>query len=88
MFYRELEATINGLPAPPGPLALGHATHLSQEVTHERQALYVELINSHKWIDKVSAISKTFGDSEIKGEFIMFWLYSIYSTGTRIRPLG
>lgn len=39
--------------APPTPFYLGNSTYLAQETTQDRQALYPQLVNSYKWIDKV-----------------------------------
>lgn len=52
-FQRDLESTVNSLTTPPAPLTLGNTSFLSQELSQERQALYSQLVNSHKWIDKV-----------------------------------
>lgn len=49
--FRELESIANGLT--PAPFNLGNTSYLSQETTQERQALYSQLVNSYKWIDKV-----------------------------------
>lgn len=50
---RDLETTVNSLTTPPAPLALGNTSHLAQELSQDRQALYSQLVNSYKWIDKV-----------------------------------
>lgn len=50
---RDLESSINGLTPPPAPFSLGNTSYLSQETTQDRQALYSQLVNSYKWIDKV-----------------------------------
>lgn len=51
--FRDLESIINGLTPPQAPFTLGNTSFLSQETTQERQALYSQLVNSYKWIDKV-----------------------------------
>lgn len=51
---RDVESTIGGLQAPQGMLSLGNTSFLSQETTLERQNLYPLLVNSYKWIEKVS----------------------------------
>lgn len=50
---REVENLINALQVPPAPYYLGNTTYLAQETTQDRQALYSQLVNSYKWIDKV-----------------------------------
>ncbi|KAH8359692.1 hypothetical protein KR093_008393 [Drosophila rubida] len=50
---REVEQLINGLQVPPTAYHLGNTTFLAQETTLDRQALYPQLVNSYKWIDKV-----------------------------------
>ncbi|KAL9893000.1 mediator complex subunit 27 isoform 1-T3 [Glossina fuscipes fuscipes] len=50
---KELEGIINSLQVPPAPYYLGNTTYLAQETTQDRQALYSQLVNSYKWIDKV-----------------------------------
>ncbi|XP_017471649.1 PREDICTED: mediator of RNA polymerase II transcription subunit 27 [Rhagoletis zephyria] len=50
---REVESLINGLQAPQTPYCLGQTTYLAQETAPDRQALYSQLVNSYKWIDKV-----------------------------------
>ncbi|XP_055303854.1 mediator of RNA polymerase II transcription subunit 27 [Sitodiplosis mosellana] len=50
---RDLESTINSLSTPPAPLTLGNTSFLTQELSQDRQALYSQLVNSYKWIDKV-----------------------------------
>ncbi|XP_055852878.1 mediator of RNA polymerase II transcription subunit 27 [Episyrphus balteatus] len=50
---REVETLINSLPTPAAPYYLGNTTYLAQETTQDRQALYPQLVNSYKWIDKV-----------------------------------
>lgn len=52
--FRDLESVSNGLTPPSAPFHLGNTTYLSQETTLERQALYSQLVNSYKWIDKVT----------------------------------
>lgn len=52
-YSRDLESSINGLTPPPAPFSLGNTSYLSQETTQDRQALYSQLVNSYKWIDKV-----------------------------------
>lgn len=52
-FSRDLESSINGLTPPPAPFSLGNTSYLTQETTQDRQALYSQLVNSYKWIDKV-----------------------------------
>lgn len=54
---REVESAVGNLTTPPGPFNLGNSTHLSQEITHERQALYGQLVNSYKWTDKIREYS-------------------------------
>ncbi|XP_077295794.1 mediator complex subunit 27 [Arctopsyche grandis] len=54
---REVEACSNALQPPPGPFSLGNAALLSQEISVERQALYVQLVNSYRWTDKVHEYS-------------------------------
>lgn len=51
--YSDLESIINGLTPPQAPFTLGNTSFLLQETTQERQALYSQLVNSYKWIDKV-----------------------------------
>lgn len=43
---------------PNGPFNLGNTAYLSQETTLERQAMYSQLVNSYKWIDKVHDYSQ------------------------------
>lgn len=50
---RDVEQSIGGLTAPPGPFNLGNTTFLTQEITQDRQALYTQLVNSYKWTDKI-----------------------------------
>lgn len=52
-YLRDLESTINSLSTPPAPLTLGNTAFLTQELSQDRQALYSQLVNSYKWIDKV-----------------------------------
>ncbi|CAD7093483.1 unnamed protein product [Hermetia illucens] len=54
---REVESVINGLTPPPAPFNLGHTAALAQETTDERQALYSQLVNSYKWVDKIHEYS-------------------------------
>ncbi|XP_063244996.1 mediator of RNA polymerase II transcription subunit 27 [Bacillus rossius redtenbacheri] len=54
---REVEQAVGSLTPPPGPFNLGNTTYLSQESTQERQALYSQLVHSHKWMDKVHEYS-------------------------------
>lgn len=58
IFDRDLESTINSLSTPPAPLNLGNTSYLAQELSQDRQALYSQLVNSYKWIDKVRLICK------------------------------
>lgn len=44
---------MNGLTPPQAPFSLGNTSYLSQETTQDRQALYSQLVNSYKWIDKM-----------------------------------
>ncbi|XP_059611407.1 mediator of RNA polymerase II transcription subunit 27 [Phlebotomus argentipes] len=53
MNLRDVEAAINVLTPPAGPFNLGNSSFLSQETTQDRQALYSQLVNSYKWIDKI-----------------------------------
>lgn len=53
---RDLESIANGLT--PAPFNLGNTSFLSQETTQERQALYSQLVNSYKWIDKIHEYSQ------------------------------
>lgn len=53
IYFREVESLINGLQVPMSPYYLGNTTYLAQEITQERQAMYSQLVNSYKWIDKV-----------------------------------
>lgn len=39
------------------PFKLGHTAHLALETTQEKQALYPQLVNSYKWIDKIHEYS-------------------------------
>lgn len=53
--YRDVEQAVGSLSQPPGPFSLGNTSYLSQECTHDRLALYSQLVMSYKWTDKVSA---------------------------------
>lgn len=53
-----MESLINGLQVPMSPYYLGNTTYLSQEITQERQAMYSQLVNSYKWIDKVNHMAE------------------------------
>lgn len=55
-YYRNVESAVAKLTPPPGPFDLGNTAYLSQETTPERQALYPQLVNSYRWMDKVSYI--------------------------------
>lgn len=39
---------------PVGPFNLGNTAHLNQEVAPDRVPLYTQLVNSYKWMEKVS----------------------------------
>lgn len=54
---RDVESLINGLTPPPAPFNLGNTSYLAQETTEERQALYSQLVNSYKWVDKIHEYS-------------------------------
>ncbi|KAF7996391.1 hypothetical protein HCN44_002023 [Aphidius gifuensis] len=54
---RDVEQAVSQLNPPPGPFNLSSTSHLSQETTQERQALYSTLVNSYKWTDKVHEYS-------------------------------
>lgn len=56
---RDVEQAVSQLNPPPGPFNLSSTSHLSQETTQERQALYSTLVNSYKWTDKVHEYSTT-----------------------------
>lgn len=53
-----METSSGALQPPAGPFNLGNTAYLSQETTLERQALYPQLVNSYKWIDKVHDYSQ------------------------------
>lgn len=53
-----METTTASLQPPAGPFTLGNTAYLSQETTLERQALYSQLVNSYKWVDKVHDYSQ------------------------------
>lgn len=50
---RNLESTTNGFTLPPSTSSLGNTSFLAQEVPADRIALYSQLIDSYKWMDKV-----------------------------------
>ncbi|XP_054274957.1 mediator of RNA polymerase II transcription subunit 27-like isoform X2 [Macrosteles quadrilineatus] len=54
---RDVEQAVNGLSQPPGPFSLGNTSFLSQECTHDRLALYSQLVLSYKWTDKLHEYS-------------------------------
>lgn len=51
---RDVESTIAGLQPPQGVLSLGNTSYLSQETTLDRHSLYPALVNTYKWMEKVS----------------------------------
>lgn len=53
LIFSEVEQLINALQVPPTAYHLGNTTFLAQETSQDRQALYPQLVNSYKWIDKV-----------------------------------
>ncbi|KAJ8969732.1 hypothetical protein NQ317_006393 [Molorchus minor] len=59
---RDVENSVANLTPPPGAFSLGSTTSLSQETTHERQALYGQLVNSYKWTDKIHEYSALAGN--------------------------
>ncbi|XP_046666599.1 mediator of RNA polymerase II transcription subunit 27 isoform X2 [Homalodisca vitripennis] len=54
---RDVEQAVGSLSPPPGPFALGNTSFLSQECTHDRLALYSQLVLSYKWTDKIHEYS-------------------------------
>ncbi|XP_034255454.1 mediator of RNA polymerase II transcription subunit 27 [Thrips palmi] len=50
---RDVEQSIGNLQPPHNPFSLGNSGYLSHEYSHDRQALYSQLVLSYKWTDKV-----------------------------------
>ncbi|XP_074027827.1 mediator of RNA polymerase II transcription subunit 27 isoform X2 [Leptinotarsa decemlineata] len=59
---RDVDNSVANLTPPPGAFSLGNTAFLSQETTQERQALYGQLVNSHRWTDKIREYSAVAGN--------------------------
>ncbi|XP_022920122.1 mediator of RNA polymerase II transcription subunit 27 [Onthophagus taurus] len=81
---RDVENAVSNLTPPPGPFNLGNTTHLSQETTQERQALYGQLVNSYKWTDKIREYSSVAGN--ILPGYAIQKTYKTFSTTKRRKP--
>lgn len=54
---REVENAVGALTPPTNFFSLGNSAFLNQECTQDRQALYGQLVLSHKWTDKIREYS-------------------------------